>query len=231
VHDGRRDLDALKRSYAQPLAGIRSGGAGLDAPSLFDVVRHVHPSILIGTAAQASAFEERIVREMAQHVERPVILPLSNPTSKCEALPADLIRWTDGRAVVATGSPFDPVLHEGKRFEITQCNNAYIFPGIGLGVIAVQAARVTDSMFVAAARALAELSPASKDPGATLFPSVDQVRAVSRRVAIAVAREARREGLVENLNDGEIERRVDAKMWSPQYLPYRRVSLREPAIA
>lgn len=224
VHDGRRDLDALKKAYAQPLAALRGADTSGAAPALFDVVKHVHPTILIGTAAQAGAFDERIVREIAQHVQRPVILPLSNPTSKCEALPADLIRWTEGRAVVATGSPFDPVDYQGRRHEIAQCNNAYIFPGIGLGVIAVQAPRVTDSMFVAAARALGDLSPARQDADASLFPPVEQVRAVSRQVAIAVAREARREGLVENLSDAEIERRIDAKMWTPAYLPYRRVS-------
>jgi malate dehydrogenase (oxaloacetate-decarboxylating) len=222
VHEARGDLDALKKVYAQPIAGL--AGSDGRTPALIDVVRHVRPSILIGTAAQAAAFDEPIVREMARHVERPVILPLSNPTSKCEALPADLIRWSDGRAVVATGSPFDPVEHGSQRFEIAQCNNAYIFPGIGLGVIAVRAPRVTESMFVAAARALADMSPAHGDPDAPLFPPVQQVRTVSRQVAIAVAREARREGLVDDLSDADIEWRIDAKMWTPRYLPYRRVS-------
>lgn len=222
VHESRSDLDTLKRRYAQPIGAIRAEQAG--APTLLDVVRFAHPSILIGTAAQAGAFDEQVVREMAQHVQRPVILPLSNPTSKCEALPADLICWTEGRAVVATGSPFDAVEHGGRRFEIAQCNNAYIFPGVGLGVIAVEAPLVTDSMFVAAARALSDLSPAHQQADGALFPPVEQVRAVSRHVAIAVAREARREGLVEGLGDDEIESRVDATMWTPQYLPYRRVS-------
>lgn len=230
VHDGREDLGETKRRYAQPLAAL-SGWNGSGLPSLLDVVSHVRPTILIGTAAQAGAFTEEVVKEMARHVERPVILPLSNPTSKCEALPADLIRWTDGRAVVATGSPFAPVEHGGRRFEIAQCNNAYIFPGIGLGVIAVRTPRVTDSMFLAAARALAELSPARQDPSRALFPPVQQVRMVSRQVACAVAREARREGLIEALSDAEIERRVDAAMWTPQYLPYRAVSLAAVASA
>ncbi len=222
VHDGRRDLDASKRLYAQPVERTR-GWSEADAPTLLDVVRHVKPTILIGTAALAGAFNEPIVREMARHVERPVIFPLSNPTSKCEVLPEDAIRWTDGRAVVATGSPFDPVEHGGRRFEIGQCNNAYIFPGVGLGVIAVQAPRITDGMFVAAARALSELAPARRDPLAPLLPSPSEVRAVSRHVAIAVAREAQRAGVVEPLSDAEIERRVVARMWAPRYLPYRRV--------
>jgi malate dehydrogenase (oxaloacetate-decarboxylating) len=220
VHDGRRELGDTKSRYAQPLTALRNWN-GTGTPALLDVVHHVHPTILIGTAAQAGTFTEAVVREMARHVERPVILPLSNPTSKCEALPTDLIRWTDGRAIVATGSPFAPVEHEGRRHEIAQCNNAYIFPGVGLGVIAARSPRVTEAMFLAAARALAELSPAHHDAGGSLFPPVQQVRAVSRHVAIAVAREARREGLIEPLSDADIERRVDAAMWTPQYLPYR----------
>ncbi len=222
VHDGRRDLDASKRLYAQPVERTR-GWSQAEAPTLLDVVRHVKPTILIGTAALAGAFDEQIVREMARHVERPVIFPLSNPTSKCEVLPADAIRWTEGRAVVATGSPFDPVEYGGRRFEIAQCNNAYIFPGVGLGVIAVQAPRITDGMFVAAARALSELAPACRDAAAPLLPSPGEVRTVSRHVAIAVAREAQREGLVQDLSDGEMERRILANMWTPRYLPYRRV--------
>jgi malate dehydrogenase (oxaloacetate-decarboxylating) len=223
VHDGRSDLDTSKALYAQTLER-RRGWAETRAPALLDVVRHVQPTILIGTAAQAGAFDEDIVREMARHVARPVILPLSNPTSKCEVLPADAIRWTEGRAIVATGSPFDPVEHGGRRFPIAQCNNAYIFPGVGLGVIAVQAPRVTDGMFMAAAGALSDLAPARRDPNGLLLPPLEDVRAVSRHVAVAVAREAVREGLVEGLDGAELERRIAARMWTPRYLPYRRVA-------
>jgi malate dehydrogenase (oxaloacetate-decarboxylating) len=222
VHDGRSDLDASKALYAQPLEHTR-GWTEARSPTLLDVVRHARPAILIGTAAQASAFDERIVREMAGHTARPVILPLSNPTSKCEVLPADAIRWTEGRAVVATGSPFDPVEYDGRRFPVAQCNNAYIFPGVGLGVIAVQSPRVTERMFVAAARALSELAPARRDPSGPLLPPLEEVRTVSRHVALAVAREAVREGLVENVDDGELEKRIAARMWTARYLPYRRL--------
>jgi len=223
VHDGRTDLDASKALYARPLERVRRWTQS-DAPTLLEVVRHVQPTILIGTAAQPGAFTEQIVREMARHVERPVILPLSNPTSKCEVLPADAIRWTEGRAVVATGSPFEPVEYGGRRFPVAQCNNAYIFPGVGLGVIAVQAPRVTDSMFVAAARALSEAAPTRRDPNGPLLPALQDVRSVSRHVALAVAREAMRSGLVEDLDGSELERRIASRMWNPQYLPYRRVS-------
>ncbi|MGH8229809.1 MAG: NAD-dependent malic enzyme [Steroidobacteraceae bacterium] len=223
VHGGRKDLDSSKTLYAQPVERL-GGWADAHAPTLLDVVRHVRPTVLIGTAAQAGAFDEQIVREMARHVARPVIFPLSNPTSKCEVLPADAMRWTEGRAVVATGSPFDPVEHGGRSYPIAQCNNAYIFPGVGLGVIAVEAPRITDGMFVAAARALSELAPACRDPEGLLLPALEDVRAVSRQVAIAVAREALREGLVEELSDAEIEARVATRMWTPRYLPYRHVA-------
>lgn len=221
VHQGRRDLEPFKRLYAQPIERM-TGWTGATAPSLLDVVRQVHPTILIGTAAQPRAFDEAVVREMARHVDRPAIFPLSNPTSKCEALPDDVIRWTEGRALVATGSPFDAVEYNGVRYRIAQCNNAYIFPGVGLGVIASSARRVTDPMFVAAARALSELSPVHTDPTAPLLPSLEKVRAVSRHVAIAVAREAQRSGLAPETSDTELQRRIDEKMWTPRYLPYRR---------
>jgi malate dehydrogenase (oxaloacetate-decarboxylating) len=159
---------------------------------------------------------------MAKHVDRPVILPLSNPTSKSEAVPVDLINWTEGRALVATGSPFPPVVFENRVINIGQCNNAFVFPGVGLGVIASGARRVTNEMFVAAARALAEFSPALQDPTASLYPALEGVRKVSRRVALAVAGEALRLGLTDAVSKEELERRVDAKMWVPRYARYVR---------
>lgn len=222
VHDGRDDLDASKALYAQPADRTRSFPTPR-APGLLEVVRHVRPTILIGTAAQAGAFNEAIVSEMARHVARPVILPLSNPTSKCEVLPADAIRWTEGRAVVATGSPFDPVEFRGRRHDIAQCNNAYIFPGVGLGVIASRARRITDEMFMAAARALSGLAPAHRDPNGPLLPALENVRTVSRHVAVAVAREAVRQGVAESMGDLELEQQIAGRMWAPRYLPYRRV--------
>jgi malate dehydrogenase (oxaloacetate-decarboxylating) len=218
VHDGRKELEPFKREYARARASLPS-----DSITLLAAVKLARPTILVGIAAQANAFDEAVVREMATHSLRPIILPLSNPTSKCEALPEDLIRWTDGRALVATGSPFADVEHAGKRYKIAQCNNAYIFPGVGLGVIAAQATRVTDTMFVAAARALSELSPVHGDLTAPLLPALKQVRVVSRHVAIAVAEEAMRCGVAAKLSRDEIERRIDAKMWTPKYLPYRRL--------
>ncbi|HEY9502708.1 MAG TPA: NAD-dependent malic enzyme, partial [Pyrinomonadaceae bacterium] len=151
VYEGRSNLERSKRRYARPTAELKACGV-----SFLDVVRNVHPTVLIGTSGQRGAFTEEIIREMAKHVARPVIFPLSNPTSRSEATPAELLEWTNGRALIATGSPFPPVNHEGRLIRIGQCNNAFIFPGVGLGVIASGAARVTDAMFSAAARVLSE---------------------------------------------------------------------------
>jgi malate dehydrogenase (oxaloacetate-decarboxylating) len=225
VHSGRMDLDPGKRAFAQPLErAVAYHLARPDGLTLADVVRQVRPTILIGTSAQPGAFSEPIVRAMAQQVERPIIFPLSNPTSRSEAVPADLIAWTGGRAIVATGSPFPNVSFGGRVFPTSQCNNVFIFPGVGLGVIAAGARRVTDAMFVAAARALSELSPARTDPTVSLYPPLEHVREVSRHVALAVGAEAQRAGLAEPTSVAELARRVDAAMWTPRYVRLRRNS-------
>ncbi len=225
LHTGRMDLEPGNHMYAQPVE--RLVGWEVERPdpiTLADVVRNVHPTILIGAAAQPGAFTEEIVRNMAQHVERPIIFPLSNPTSKSEAVPATLLAWTEGRALIATGSPFADVVYKGQTFRIGQCNNAFIFPGVGLGVIASGATRVTESMFVAAAQELGRLSPAHHDPTASLLPSMEQIRDVSQRVALAVGAEAQRAGVAPSTSAEELRRRVTATMWSPEYLRYKRVA-------
>ncbi len=219
VHERRNDLDSFKRAFAQSPDAVQVAAG--DNASLHDVVRSVRPTVLIGTAAQPQAFTEGIVRDMARATPAPIIFPLSNPTSKCEALPADLIQWTEGRAIVATGSPFDPVTYDGRTLRIAQCNNAYIFPGVGLGVLAAGAARVSDAMFISAARALSALSPARRDPSAPLLPPLTDVRNVSRAVALAVASEAQRAGLAPACGETELLARIDARMWAPEYVPYR----------
>lgn len=218
VHSARTDLESFKQRYAQPIERI--AGWTLNQPerfTLLDVVRNVRPSILIGTSAQPGAFSEEIVREMARHVSRPIIFPLSNPTSKCEAAPADLLNWTEGRALIATGSPFAEVEYRGRRVRFGQCNNSFIFPGVGLGIVASGARRVTNQMFVAAARVLSEFSPALQDSTAPLYPKLDKVREVSRRVALAVGLEAQRAGLAAEIALPELEARIEAKMWTPDY--------------
>jgi malate dehydrogenase (oxaloacetate-decarboxylating) len=217
-----RQLD-FQRPYARPAAEVADWprtGAG-EAPSLADVVSHVYPTMLIGTSTQAGAFTEAIVREMAAHMERPVIMPLSNPTSKAEAVPADLIAWTDGRALVATGSPFDPVVYRETTHRIAQANNALVFPGLGLGVAVARARRVSDRMLTAAADAVAGLSDATS-PGAALLPPVDNLRQVSATVAVAVARAAMADGLAEVALDDPIQQAHQA-MWQPEYPPVEAV--------
>ncbi len=224
VHDGRTDLDAFKQKYAQASAATLNWKQ--DDPSgltFGDVIRNVRPTVMIGTSAQPGAFTEEIVREMAKHVERPVIFPLSNPTSKSEATPSDLLNWTDGRALIATGSPFAPVASHGRTIQIGQCNNSFIFPGVGLGVIASGSRRVTDAMFVAAARVLSEFSPSLNDADAPLYPPLETVRDVSRRVALAVGMEAVRAGLAKVTSLDKLEQNVADKMWKPHYVPLRRV--------
>jgi malate dehydrogenase (oxaloacetate-decarboxylating) len=218
ITDDRLDaLHDFQRPYARPaaeVAGWARTGSG-QGPWLADVVAAVHPTMLIGTSTQPGAFTEAIVRQLAAHVDRPVIMPLSNPTSKAEAVPADLIAWTDGRALVATGSPFDPVVHEETTFRIAQANNALVFPGLGLGVAVARARRVSDPMLAAAADAVASLSDA-RIRGAPLLPPVDNLREVSATVAVAVARAADAEGLAEVALDDPIQQ-VHQAMWQPEY--------------
>ncbi len=201
--------------YARPAAEVAGWSSSGDGVSLADVVRNAHPTMLIGTSAQAAAFSESIVRDMAAHTDRPIIMPLSNPTSKCEALPADVIRWTEGRALVATGSPFPPVEYEGQAFSIAQANNALIFPGLGLGVNVSRARRVSDGMLAAAAAAVAKIA-AGSGPGAPLLPPVENLRAVSAAVGIAVALAAQKEGLAQAPLADPIQQ-IHQAMWRPAY--------------
>jgi malate dehydrogenase (oxaloacetate-decarboxylating) len=223
IHSGLAGLPLFQQTYAQPgdrLAGWKGINSGPIA--LLDVVRNVAPTILIGTSGQPGAFTEEIIREMATRVERPIIFPLSNPTSRHEAKPADLIAWTEGRAVVATGSPFNDVIFQGRAIKIGQCNNVYVFPGIGLGTIAVGARRVSDEMFLAAAQALSDCSPILRNPDSPLFPPLEEIRDVSRKVALAVAAEARRSGLAGPTSSEELGGVVDSLRWVPRYRRIRR---------
>jgi malate dehydrogenase (oxaloacetate-decarboxylating) len=220
LHDGLKGLRDFQKKLAQPTARISEWTSAEGQPiSLLDVVKHARPTILIGTSGQPGTFTEEIVREMAKHTERPIVFPLSNPTSRAEATPANLIAWTGGSALIATGSPFDDVNFDGRNFPIAQCNNSYVFPGLGLGILASGARRVSDSMFMAAARALADYSTASRDPAARLLPPLGESRPISRAIALAVATAAQRDGLASACAQDELERLVDAKIWQPRYLP------------
>jgi len=219
--DDATDLLDFQQTYARSRSEIDSWADGAGAAAgprpvgLAEVVSRVHPTILIGTSTHAGAFTEAIVKDMAAHTERPIIMPLSNPTSKAEALPADLIAWTDGRVLTATGSPFEPVTHGGRTYQIAQSNNALIFPGLGLGVTVARAARISDPMIAAAADAVARLSNASA-PGAPLLPPMQDLRTVSAAVAVAVVTTAADEGLARAPLHHPIEQ-VHQAMWRPEY--------------
>jgi len=218
LHDQMQDLLAFQQKLAQPLDRI---GPWASQPasgvSLLDVVQQAKPTVLIGVSGQPKLFTEEIVRSMAAGTARPIIFPLSNPTSRIEATPADLIDWTDGRALIATGSPFDPVNYGGRSIPITQCNNSYIFPGMGLGILAAGARRVSDRMFMAASDALAACSPANKDANAPLLAPLGEVREMSKEIAFSVATQAQSEGLAETTTADVLRARIDAQFWKPTY--------------
>jgi malate dehydrogenase (oxaloacetate-decarboxylating) len=217
LHSGRTDLTAEQRVYAQPRDRVSAWLSGHDGIGLADVIGKIDATVLIGLSTARGAFTEAIVREMGRKVERPIIFPLSNPTSKSEATAEDLIRWTDGRALVATGSPFAPVQYDGRKIPIAQCNNIFIFPAMGLGVVAARARRVTDSMILAAARALGEKSPALRDPSASLLPALQQLRNVAAHIATAAGRQAQRDGVAPKTSDAELDARVAEMQWTPAY--------------
>jgi malate dehydrogenase (oxaloacetate-decarboxylating) len=218
LHTGRTDLSAEQRNFAQAsdrIATMPKNAAGI--VGLEQVINSVPATILIGLSTLAGAFTEPIIREMARKTQRPIIFPLSNPTSKAEAVPADLIKWTDSRALIATGSPFAPVNDGSRSIPIAQCNNVYIFPAVGLALAACRARRVSDGMLLAAARALGEKSPALKDPNEALLPRLRDLRSTARHIATAVALQAQAEGLAEPLEREELARRIASTQWVPAY--------------
>jgi malate dehydrogenase (oxaloacetate-decarboxylating) len=218
LHTGRTDLTPEQRVYAQPADRVaRWPRTSHGAIGLADVIGQIDATVLIGLSTVGGAFTEPIVREMARKVDRPVIFPLSNPTAHSEASPEDLIRWTDGRALVASGSPYAPVKYNGRTIPIAQCNNVFIFPAVGLGLVASAARRVTDGMMLAAAEALGAHSPARTDPSGSLLPALRDVRGVARALAEAVGLEAQRAGVAPMTGPEELRNRVAAAQWAPEY--------------
>ncbi len=218
LHTERHDLSPEQRLYAQPVERIAPWPRARDARiGLEAVVLNIRATILIGLSTVGGSFTEPIVREMARKTDRPIIFPLSNPTDRSEAAPADLLRWTDGRALIATGSPFAPVKFAGRTIPIAQCNNVYIFPAVGLGLVASGARRVTDEMMIAAARALGENSPAVRDSKAPLLPALKDLRCVARKIAFAVGKQAQRSGVADPVSDEELRSRIAASQWTPKY--------------
>ena len=221
LHTDRNDLTEEQKRYARDPNDIADWPRnGLGNPGLSEVIKNIDATVLIGLSTVHGIFSEAIVREMAKKTERPIIFPLSNPTSHSEADPQDLISWTEGKALVATGSPFGPAKHGDKTIDIAQCNNVYIFPAVGLGLVASRARRVTDKMLLAAANALGEQSPAIKDPTASLLPGVQNLRDIAREIAFAVGRAAQEEGLAPEVDETEFRRLVTESQWAPEYAEY-----------
>lgn len=220
LQEGMEQLDPQQRLYSQKKETLKKWKVkNRDHITLLEVIQNIHPTILFGVSTQGGAFTEEIVKTMHRHVKRPVIFPLSNPTSCSEARANDLIKWTEGEAIIATGSPFDPVAYNGQLYNIAQCNNVYIFPGVGLGLIAAQATYVSDTVFITAAKILGNYSPMLQDPYAPLFPTLDHLRAVTRKIGIAVAKVVIKEGHSRLTSVDSIEKLVDETIWYPDYTP------------
>ena len=223
--DKMPNLLSFQTKLVQKRENLQHWDTQEDVLSLLDVVRNVKPDILIGVSGQTGLFTEEIIREMHKHCPRPIVMPLSNPTSRVEATPQDIIAWTEGNALVATGSPFAPVLWKDKIYPIAQCNNAYIFPGLGLGVLACNARRVTEEMLMAASRSLAAQSPLVTTEKGGLLPPVDQIETVSCQIAVAVARAAIEQGVAPAIDDETLMARIEKTWWQADYAPYRRSAL------
>ncbi|MDC9592542.1 NAD-dependent malic enzyme [Xenorhabdus sp. IM139775] len=214
----------FQSALVQKSAALQSWDVTNDSLSLMDVVRNAKPTVLIGVSGQSGLFTEEIIREMHKHCERPIVMPLSNPTSRVEARPEDIINWTDGQALVATGSPFAPVKYGDQEYPIAQCNNSYIFPGIGLGVIASGAKRVTDDMLMAASRALADCSPLAQTGSGPLLPLIDDIQEVSRKIAKEVAKKAQIQGVAVVTSEDALDEAIERNFWKPEYRIYKRTS-------
>lgn len=221
--------DDLELTESQkPFARVRQevdGWSMLDKkyPSLTDTIRHVKPTILIGCSAQPGAFSQDVVELMTSHCERPIIFPLSNPDEKCEARPADILAWSAGKALIATGTAFPAVEYQNRLLRIAQCNNALVFPGIGLGILAVQATRLSKAMIWAASQALSEFSPSKKDSFLPLLPSLDDAQVVAKHIAVAVAKTAIESGLAQCNQEEDLHQLIQARFWEPRYLPFKRI--------
>ena len=223
---GMADLLDFQKRLAQPSSAVKEWKltSSSDYANLMDVINNTQPSILIGVSGQPGLFTEEVIRQMLAGCSRPVILPLSNPSQHVEAHPQDVVTWTDGKAIVATGSPFEQIEHNGEDFEISQCNNSYIFPGVGLGVISCKAKLVSDEMLMVASTTLAELSPGQEDQSSAVLPPLTTLPQISRKIAFTVAKTAIAQDLARDMTDDELLASIERNFWSPVYREYRRIA-------
>ena len=217
------DLQPFQQPYARSPEDVKNWALeNQHQISFYDVVKNAKPTIIIGCSTVHGAFNEKIIKEMLTYTKHPLVFPMSNPTSRSEAEPADVLAWSNGQALLATGSPFEPVNYRGKPITIAQANNAYVFPGVGLGVIAAKATRVTDAMLMAAADTLSDCAPAMHDKSASLLPDLNEVQSVSKKIALAVAEKAREEGVVGVANHVDLKKKIEEIFWEPKYYPYQK---------
>jgi malate dehydrogenase (oxaloacetate-decarboxylating) len=223
--DGMEDLRDFQQKLAQTPSALTSWSFSGEYASLLDVVNCAKPNILIGVSGQPGLFTEQVIKTMAENTDVPIIFPLSNPSRQVEARPEQVIEWCDGKVVIATGSPFNSVTYKDKEFPIAQCNNSYIFPGIGLGVIAAKASLISDEMLMAASNALADASPLASGESDYLLPRLTEISSLSRKIAFAVAKVAMQQELALTLPDDVLEQKIESLFWKAEYRPYKRVSL------
>ncbi|WP_448211418.1 NAD-dependent malic enzyme [Colwellia sp. MEBiC06753] len=222
---GMEGLRDFQQKLMQPKDRLASWDIEGEYASLLEVMHNAKPDVLIGVSGQAGLFTEEVIRAMHQHCSAPIIFPLSNPSRQVEATPEQVITWTEGQAVVATGSPFEPVEYQGKLYPIAQCNNSYIFPGLGLGVVAANINRITDEMLMVASETLAEASPRANKGEGDLLPPITEIAALSKKIAFAVAKVAYEQGLALEIPDDMLIAKIDRNFWQPAYRQYRRISI------
>ncbi len=225
VTEGMSDLRDFQQRLQQQRDDLAEWSYSGEYASLLDVVNCAKPDVLIGVSGQAGLFTEQVITAMAQHCEQPIIFPLSNPSRQVEARPEQVIEWTNGNVIVATGSPFKPVEFQGKKYPVAQCNNSYIFPGIGLGVIASKAKLISDEMLMATSNALADASPLALGESEELLPPLTTIADLSKKIAFAVAKVAIEQGLALEQSDEAIKAKIDRNFWRAEYRPYKRVSI------
>lgn len=225
ITDEMSNLPNFQQKLAQKVAHLKDWQVAGKDISLLETVQHAKPTVLIGVSAQRGLFTEEVIKTMHNHCAKPLVMPLSNPTSKIEATPQEILTWTNGEALVATGSPFTPVHINGKEIAIAQCNNSYIFPGVGLGIIASRAKRVTERMLMVAAEALAACSPIVLTGEGAILPAMSEIQEVSKKIAFAVAKQAQEDGVALEIADELIHQSIEANFWKPEYREYRRASL------
>ena len=221
--DEMPNLQAFQQPLVQKKSDLQNWESSQDY-GLEQVIREAKITVLIGVSGQPDLFTQEVVEDLCKNTKQPIILPLSNPTSRVEATPQDIFNWSEGNAIVATGSPFAPVLYKGQQFEISQCNNSYIFPGIGLGVLIAQATSITDNMLMAASQSLADASMQYDKAQGALLPALGKIKAISKSIAYAVAQQAITDGVASPISQETMQRRLAENFWEPKYRDYRRTS-------